>query len=533
MSFFKIRSPLARKRLQNFLQIRRAVISLWLLVALFLISLISELICNSKPLYVRYDGRSFFPFIQHLTQKDLDPKSTSVHVVDWKSFVASKQFTANPKNKAVWTVVPFGPEEVVNPDSLEKYRKVRVSVVPESRIGRLDLFQDGTIVRPVSCAPFFPGLKTIEKSKIGDYWKIPDAMKKSLQARLAGRAVPSERFLLEYQPKDRKIVAEALLPPLPARSPRPMVRLQLRDPDAVESPFTIHLRKAKDGTLTGWGDREIPSAVREKISEFSLTCMEGQALPTQILPWKDGRNAKITCVLTRIAWPFEPVPEHWMGVDAAGRDVFSRVLYGMRIALIFGLALALWSMFFGILIGSIQGYFGGWVDLVGQRLTEIWSALPFLYVMIFVGSALGRGFLILLICYGLFNWIVISYYMRAEFLRLRQRTFVEAARCQGLSPIRIIFMHILPNALTPLITLFPFNLMGAIGSLAALDFLGFGLPPMTPSWGELLHQAQLFRWAWWLILFPSIALFVVMLLSVLVGEGLRDAFDPRQQSHIE
>ena len=123
--------------------------------------------------------------------------------------------------------------------------------------------------------------------------------------------------------------------------------------------------------------------------------------------------------------------------------------------------------------------------------------------------------------------------MRAEFLRLRSRTFVEAARCQGLSAPRIIFSHILPNALTPLITLFPFSLIGAIGSLAALDFLGFGLPPLSPSWGELLQQARMFRWAWWLILFPSVALFSVMLLTVLIGEGLRDAFDPRQQTKME
>ncbi|MDD2348995.1 MAG: ABC transporter permease subunit, partial [Kiritimatiellae bacterium] len=184
-------------------------------------------------------------------------------------------------------------------------------------------------------------------------------------------------------------------------------------------------------------------------------------------------------------------------------------------------------------LGAIQGYFGGWIDIAGQRLTEIWSALPFLYVMIFIGAALGRSFLILLVCYSLFNWIGISHYMRAEFLRLRNRTFVEAARCQGLSVRRIIFIHILPNALTPLITLFPFTLIGAIGSLAALDFLGFGLPPLTPSWGELLQQAQQFRRAWWLILFPSLALFTVMLLTVLVGEGLRDAFDPRQHTKME
>jgi microcin C transport system permease protein len=159
--------------------------------------------------------------------------------------------------------------------------------------------------------------------------------------------------------------------------------------------------------------------------------------------------------------------------------------------------------------------------------------MPFLYVMIFIGSTLGRSFMLLLICYAIFNWIAVSYYMRAEFLRLRKRTFVEAAKVHGFSPLRIIFVHILPNALTPLITLFPFLLMGAIGSLAALDFLGFGLPPMTPSCGELLNQAQQFRFAWWLVVFPSLALFVVMLLTVLVGEGLRDAFDPRQSSRLE
>lgn len=234
-----------------------------------------------------------------------------------------------------------------------------------------------------------------------------------------------------------------------------------------------------------------------------------------------------------ISFPFRPCREHPFGIDAGGHDVYSRVVHGMRIALVFGLVLAFWAMFLGLVIGSIEGYFGGATDIMCQRFTEIWSAMPFLYVMIFIGSTVGRSFTVLLICYGIFNWIAVSYYMRAEFLRLRSRTFVEAAKCQGFSAARIIFSHILPNALTPLITLFPFLLMGAIGSLAALDFLGFGLPPMTPSCGELMQEAQQFRWAWWLILFPALALFVVMLLTVLVGEGLRDAFDPRQRSRLE
>jgi microcin C transport system permease protein len=205
----------------------------------------------------------------------------------------------------------------------------------------------------------------------------------------------------------------------------------------------------------------------------------------------------------------------------------------MRIALIFGLALTLSGMFFGLVIGALEGYFGGKIDILLQRFTEIWSAIPFLYVMIFIGSTLGRSFGVLLFCYAIFNWIAVSYYMRSEFMRLRTRTFVEAAKVQGYSTARILFVHILPNALTPLITLFPFLLMGAIASLASLDFLGFGLPPMTPSCGELLNQAQQFRFAWWLVAFPSAALFTVMLLTVFIGEGLRDAFDPRQESRLE
>jgi microcin C transport system permease protein len=187
----------------------------------------------------------------------------------------------------------------------------------------------------------------------------------------------------------------------------------------------------------------------------------------------------------------------------------------------------------GIIIGAIQGFFGGKVDICMQRFTEIWAALPFLYIMALLGNLLGRSFGLLLLVYGCFCWIGLSYYMRAEFLRLRNRPFVAAARCLGLSNTRIIFFHILPNALTPVITLFPFLLVGAIGTLVSLDFLGFGLPPLTPSWGELLHQAQEHRSAWWLIVFPTATIFIVMFSTVMVGEGVRNAFDPKPFSKLQ
>ena len=232
-------------------------------------------------------------------------------------------------------------------------------------------------------------------------------------------------------------------------------------------------------------------------------------------------------------FPFRPIPGHPFGFDAAGRDVFSRVVYGARTAITFGLLLTLASLALGVAFGAVQGYFVRWVDIAGQRFTEIWSAIPFLYVMIFLGNAFGRSFGLLLACYAIFNWIGVASYVRAEFLRLRTRPFVDAARVQGLSHARIMFRHVLPNALTPLITLFPFLLVGAIGSLAALDYLGFGLPDGAPSWGELLQQAQAFRHAWWLVLWPSLALFLVMLLGVFVGEALRDAFDPKPLSALD
>jgi microcin C transport system permease protein len=247
----------------------------------------------------------------------------------------------------------------------------------------------------------------------------------------------------------------------------------------------------------------------------------------------DGRQYRLSFVKEDVRFPFPPIKGHLMGIDSAGRDVMARVLYGLRISLTFGLLLSGCAMILGIAAGAIQGYRGGLFDITAQRMIEIWSALPFLYVMILMGSIYGRSFVLLLFCYGIFNWIGISYYVRAEFLTLRKREFVEAAKCMGIPSYKIIFRHILPNALVPVITFFPFSLVGAIGALAALDYLGFGLPPPTPSWGELLYQAQEYRWAWWLILYPSVALFVVMLLGVFVGEGVRNAYDPKQFSRYE
>ncbi len=229
-----------------------------------------------------------------------------------------------------------------------------------------------------------------------------------------------------------------------------------------------------------------------------------------------------------ISPPSPPSRFHLFGTDDRGRDVFTRIFYGYRIAMTFSLILVLIEMLFAVVIGGIQGYFGGFLDLSLQRLIEILSSIPFLYAILIMGAFLGKGFFVLLLTYGALSWIGLSYYMRGEFLRLRNLQFVDAAKALGLSTSKILFKHLLPNALTPLVTFLPFTLISAISVLSALDFLGYGIPAPNPSWGEMIGQGRERLSAYWLIAFPSLALFLTILLAAFVGEGLRDAFDSKE-----
>ncbi|MDD5198354.1 MAG: ABC transporter permease [Terrimicrobiaceae bacterium] len=225
--------------------------------------------------------------------------------------------------------------------------------------------------------------------------------------------------------------------------------------------------------------------------------------------------------------PHPPSWQHWLGTDSSARDVLARLIYGFRICMTFALSLAAISAVLGIIIGGMQGYFGGRFDLTIQRLIEIWSALPFLYVVILLGSIYGQNFTILLTVMALFEWIALSYYMRGEFYKLREQPYVLAARGLGAGHLRILFKQMLPNAMTPVITLLPFSIVGGISSLTALDFLGFGLQPPTPSWGELMQQGLQNLQAPWIATSSVGALFLTLLLASFVGEGVRDAFDPK------
>ncbi len=227
--------------------------------------------------------------------------------------------------------------------------------------------------------------------------------------------------------------------------------------------------------------------------------------------------------------PSPPSTVNWLGTDDRGRDVLARLIYGFRLSIFFGLILACLGTALGILIGAIQGFFGGWLDLLGQRGIEIWSSLPELYLLIILSATFEPSIPLLLALLSIFGWMGLSAYVRAEFLRARNFDYVKAARAMGVRNWTIISKHILPNTLTPVITFFPFRVSGAIVSLTSLDFLNLGVPSPTPSLGELLRQAKGNIEAWWLSLTTFAVLVLMVVLINFIGEALLQAFDPRRR----
>ena len=226
--------------------------------------------------------------------------------------------------------------------------------------------------------------------------------------------------------------------------------------------------------------------------------------------------------------PSPPTASNWLGTESNGRDMVARLLYGFRVSIWFALALTVVGTLIGILAGALQGYFGGRVDLFLQRFVEVWGAVPELYLLIIFASIFEPSLLLLLVLLSLWGWMGLSDYVRAEFLRNRNLEFVKAARALGLSNRQIIWRHVLPNSMTPVITFLPFRMSAAILALTSLDFLGLGVPPSIPSIGELLKQGKDNLDAWWIIVPTFLLLVVTMLLLTFIGDALRDAFDTRK-----
>jgi microcin C transport system permease protein len=219
---------------------------------------------------------------------------------------------------------------------------------------------------------------------------------------------------------------------------------------------------------------------------------------------------------------------NWLGTDDQGRDVLARLIYGFRISVLFGLTLTVVSSVVGVAAGAVQGYFGGWTDLLFQRFIEIWTSIPSLYLLLIISSVLVPGFFVLLAILLLFSWVSLVGLVRAEFLRGRNFEYIQAARALGVGNLTIIFRHLLPNAMVATMTFLPFILSSSVMTLTALDFLGFGLPPGSPSLGELLSQGKANVQAPWLGLTGFFAVAIMLSLLIFIGEAVRDAFDPRK-----
>ena len=230
--------------------------------------------------------------------------------------------------------------------------------------------------------------------------------------------------------------------------------------------------------------------------------------------------------------PHPPQARHWLGTDDRGRDVFARLAYGFRVSITFALVTVSMYYLIGMFVGSVLGFFGGRVDIFGQRLVEIWAAIPFLYTVIIISNLLKPGVWLLAFVLAIFSWVGISFYMRGEFYREKAKDYAAAAIAQGESRRSIMFRHILPNSLTPVITFAPFAVVGSITALVSLDFLGFGLQAPTASWGELVNQGKQNIEHWHLVTFPLAALFVTLQLVVFIGEAVREAFDPKVFSRL-
>ncbi len=525
-------NPITRKRLNRFRRLRRAYVSACLLGVVVLLSLGANLICNENPLYVRFNGNHLFPAWRFYPESMFIPGG-SPSAPNYKNLDKSPVFTGQKRNFMIFAPIPYGPRETIDEQSIRAERETEIILLPIPLAGNLDLTPDLRIARELA-AGYFLGRESedIRGTPLDQAWSLSNPLREAMNLRFANKAAPAYRETFT-PPALPDLPLELSLAPFTPRPEQPAtVRLAIRAADGPEIRRTL-ITLDRDGqpdprSRKRW--EALDPSEHGKLLALVEASRAGAADPVEV---RGGHFRYLAMIDTAVSWPHRPVRGHWLGIDASGCDVLARLLHGLRVSLVFSVLLVACSMSIGIIIGAIQGYYGGLADILTQRGIEIWSAIPFLYVMILLGSIYGASLWLLLFCYAIFNWIGISYYIRAEFLRLRGQPFVDAAKVLGVRDTKIIFRHILPNAITPVITFAPFSLVGAIGSLASLDYLGFGLPALTPSIGQLLHQAQIHRDAWWLILYPSLTLFIVILLGVFVGEGVREAYDPRPRSRLE
>jgi len=405
---------------------KRAFISFILLLILFIITTPAEFICNTRPIILVVEGKTFIPVLFSYSEKDFGGTLLSEPDYLSKKFrnlldgiPEDNYFDSNDNNKS--------PSFDINLDDFEEQEPVFLI--------EIDDFEDE--LNESNISPNINGVILKPSKKPLDYWVL----------------WPPVRYDYKYIP--------------------------------TESTTGNVVLAAPYKTIDTSTSRVIASS------------------------WLDG---------------------HYLGTDDRGRDVLARLVYGLRISMIFGISIAITGTIIGCLLGGTQGYFGGWIDLIGQRLTEIWGSIPRLYILIILSSFLVPSALLLFLILNLTAWMGIAAYIRAEFLKIRNFEYVKSAKAMGVSNFRIMRKHILPNALTPVITFFPFEVTAGILALVSLDFLNLGVPSPAPSIGELLAQGKTNLQAIWILLPTFLTLTATLTMLTFVGEGVRNAFDPKRNN---
>ncbi|MDG1844001.1 MAG: ABC transporter permease subunit [Nitrospinaceae bacterium] len=410
----------------KFKQDRRAFISFIFLFTLFIVTIPAEFLCNTRPIILIVEGKTFIPVLFTYSEKDFggtllsEPDYLSKRFKNLLEGVTEGPIYNSTKNKNSSTF------DIGLDDFEEKEETFSITI---------DDFEDEFNENYISQNTKIPIL--ISRAKPIDYWIL----------------WPPIRYDYKYIPTES--IAENVV---------------------LAAPYKIVNKETNQVTKSSW---------------------------------LDG---------------------HYLGTDDRGRDVLARLIYGLRISMIFGISIAVAGTIIGCLLGGIQGYFGGWVDLIGQRLTEIWGSIPRLYILIILSSFLVPSALLLFLILNLTAWMGIAAYIRAEFLKIRNFEYVKSAKAMGVSNFRIMHKHILPNALTPVITFFPFEVTAGILALVSLDFLNLGVPSPAPSIGELLAQGKTNLQAIWILLPTFITLTATLTMLTFVGEGIRNAFDPKRNN---
>lgn len=468
---FRMRlNPTTARRWERFRRIKRGYYAFLAVCTLLVLSLFLELLVNSKPLAIGYDGRVAFPAVKHWLDQ-------VCFFADISSFYPRDEFGQSGRNEVDY--------------------RLFAATVADPAVGKAQIAE----------------LRREVDAWLAEHPKPPDDASDRTKARWQRGFARFEKRLADIEPLEAKLKAFEegrawILPPLYFWGP---------SDSRLDFPDTVRLKDGRqfDGRLTTSDEATVVIESGGRTLSFRRDEVAS-----------DARGNPPNPPSVRFGIP--------LGTDVSGRDLLVHMLYGFRISLFFSLLIAAAGSVLGVIIGALQGYYGRWIDILSQRAVEIWSSIPFLFVIMIIAAARAPTFLVLVgLMIALRSWIGITYYVRGEFYREKAKDYVQAAIGMGVPDWRIMLGHILPNSLVPIVTFLPFSIVGYITVLVSLDYLGFGLPPGTPSWGGLLKQGlENVRHHPHLVVIPTTALVLTLYAIVLVGEAVREAFDPKVFSRL-